>query len=124
MVCYRLRCTWAGVRHEMKLPSKSLYLWAQRRLQNAATKAEVGAVLKAVRAKRRQQQATHISRTNRNNAFLRWAPQQTTPATNRTLFNSQLQLTGYSATDFRNAGYDAGELCYIKHLLPLTDAED
>ena len=31
---------------------------------------------------------------------------------------------GYLATDFQNAGYDAGELCYIKHLLPLTDAED
>ena len=46
------------------------------------------------------------------------------PATNRTLFDSQLQLAGYSAADFRNAGYDAGELCYIKHLLPLTDAED
>ena len=34
------------------------------------------------------------------------------PVTNRTLFDSQLRLAGYSANDFRDAGYSSIVLSY------------
>ena len=46
------------------------------------------------------------------------------PATNRTLFDSQLQLAGYSAEEFRKAGYDARELSYDNLMYPLYNEKD
>ena len=46
------------------------------------------------------------------------------PATNRTLFDSQLQLAGYSAGEFREAGYDARELSYVNFLYPVYTADE
>ena len=46
------------------------------------------------------------------------------PVTNRTLFDSQLQLAGYSAKEFRDAGFDAGELSYNNYMFPSSDEEE
>ena len=47
-----------------------------------------------------------------------------TPVTNCTLLGSQLQLAGYSAKEFRDAGFDAGELSYNNFMFPLSDEEE
>ena len=46
------------------------------------------------------------------------------PATKRTLFDSQLQLAGYSAQEFRDAGFDARELSYDNFMYPLYNEEE
>ena len=45
------------------------------------------------------------------------------PVTNRTLFDSQLQRAGYSAKEFLDAGFAAGQLSYNKFMCPSDEEE-
>ena len=46
------------------------------------------------------------------------------PVTKRTLFDSQLQEAGYSAKEFLDAGFEAGQLCYNRFMCPASDEEE